>query len=299
MQVSFRRSAEWRQQQAMILGDSVPETQVVEFGPDDVKALPDDVRALCIIEGQVMRSVEFALVYGEKVQLVGQAPYSGRGYEPFRFDSSTLNTDEFAAMVRRAVAVVEVMKAKIIEEDAEREATLKAARAKQDREGRESKAANAARAAEESVNQMLRTSELAAHVQRIGSDTLKRKWAAGLAPHKEVIDLVLTEQSGFIPADLKFVHTECKIVEDPEHEDGCYAEDNEKVEYEDVARTSLTDEQFVNYERLQKALPAGTTIQTMMEIAKCPSCQNKARTVYARCEWKVGTIDVGFDVVLG
>ena len=299
MQVTFKRSEEWRQAQALSTGKSCQENAVADFTPEQVAALPADIKALLIARGSVTSAVQYVTLLDDNTIGLAHGYWSSGLCATLMHDGDAMSPDEFLAAIVRTKAHLLAEREQRKKDEVERDRVATVRR-------QEEWAEQAARDAREAEQKRLdgeadakRRAELTAHVQRLGSDVLKRKWSAGLAGAKEVIDLVLADEQKVIPDGLT-VHPHNTPLGEPKCDDDCggYGPDVE-TSYEDVERKALTDDQFVNYERLVAALkPKNATVQPMMEIAECDGCKAKARTVFARCEWKVGNVEVAFDVEL-
>ena len=316
MRIMWIRSAAWRQAQALLRGESVPSTQCQEMTAADLLALPADLRAQFVRDGDVCDRGEFV-----SVAHAGQVACAR-----FTADADVLTIAEIGEMVRRAMAdateqakraaataAIEAAIAETYEREllawiagegsdpADRPGmscrTKHEIRKKHSveidaRAAAEKAARDATLAAEDSA----RRSQLDAAVARLGTPSQRERWQAGVMPVGEAIGLITAEALAPLRAVAKIWYLVVSDAGDY-HVGECGCDREDTTHQRDIQ--TLTDDQWVWLQRARAALPEGATVTYHRDDTSCPECGEKRQgPVYAAVSWMVGHIRVDADVLL-
>lgn len=153
------------------------------------------------------------------------------------------------------------------------------------------KAASLARAEEHAASEARRLAQLDEAVERLGSDTLRKKWKAGLAKRSEAIDLIRAEA-------LAPVEKYCPWPDNRDEVDFGISDD---LVYERTDKRTLTDDEFERLEEIREALGdlgRHADVRTRQLKKRLDEDDSTRTIVYARFCLRVGEVDIDTSFVL-
>lgn len=178
-----------------------------------------------------------------------------------------------------------------------REANTEAARRNAEDMVRQ-EAAEKAKEAEEAASATRKHAQLAETVARLGDESQQARWAEGMLPIREAVDLIVAE--AVAPVRAVCIET---LDPTPEiaHTDECadYGRDDEitEIEKDETVLTKLWASTYELLRKVRTAVPQGATVEAVKVTATCESCKARGHQKYIRASWKVGEIKVRINIV--
>ena len=186
------------------------------------------------------------------------------------------------------------------------EASLAKARTEADRltkaETEEEERAKAEAEEEERAKAARKHTQLTDAVARLGDESQQARWAEGMLPAREAVDLIIAEALAPVKASGLEVAGDVGAMTATgiNHEDAYDGDnlcDTAEVETDETVLTKLSAETYVLLRKVRAAVPQGASVDAVKMVATCESCKARGNQTYIRASWTVGEIEVGINVV--
>jgi len=186
------------------------------------------------------------------------------------------------------------------------EAALSEAKSEADRitaaEAVEAARAKLASDAEEAAKAERKHDQLADAVARLGDDSQQARWAEGLLPAREAVDLIIAEALATITAAGLEIAGDVGATTATEisHEDAYDGDnlcDKAEIETDETVLSKLQAGTYALLRKVRAAVPQGATVEAVKITATCESCKARGHQTYIRATWTVGEIEVGINVI--
>jgi hypothetical protein len=144
--------------------------------------------------------------------------------------------------------------------------------------------------AKKNAQEKQKRNQLDEAVSKLGTESQKERWIAGVMPVGEVVDLIVEDQ-------LKPVYAVMDGAELVSTNETYLVKDCEDCEIETTEKRTLTDEEWATWKKIKSVVPDDVMVDFEKETKTCYSCENEYAVV-AECSWDVGVITVCARIVL-
>lgn len=159
---------------------------------------------------------------------------------------------------------------------------------------REQEETTARHEAEEAAAAARKHAQLTDAVARLGDESQQARWAEGMLPAREAVDLIVSESlAPLTSAGLTLLDEPPVANIDHAGEDSPrYCEPDPSISTDSTVLTKLSRDTYAALRRVREISPTGATVEAVRDIDTCDACGSKGKITYIRATWTVGEIKV-------
>lgn len=160
-------------------------------------------------------------------------------------------------------------------------------------EAREAAEAQAAREAAKQAAADRKHAQLADAVARLGDESQRERWAEGVLPTREAVDLIISEAlAPLTAAGLTLLEDTDPVIDHTGEDADAYCQRGGEITTDQTVLTKLSATTYAAVKRVRAAAPKSATVEAVKVTAKCDACGARGSLVYLRASWTVGEIEV-------